>query len=173
VWFILCRLDDFEVWWRKLTCIVACVCLYPSICLGDSPEIYDKTAASGSGTECGTSRIETKYLIARPRFTFYSLINIWVICWLSCFLLRRHVFWNTSCTVVHDDCLRWKKYFPNAILSLDLCCFLALENEQEKDKEMRVKTYDCGIYWENTRTSFLPIRTVRFSSTPRMQRWLQ
>jgi len=28
-------------------------------------------------------------------------------------------------------------FFPNVILSLDHWCFLALENKQEKDKEMK------------------------------------
>lgn len=70
--------------------------------------------------------------------------------WLSRFLLRCHVFWNILCTGLLDVCLRWKNFFPNVILSLDLWCFLALENEQEKDKEMKdgirneKKTDDCG-----------------------------
>lgn len=95
----------------------------------------------------------SKLRITRPRFTICNLINIWLIRWLSCFLLRRHVFWNVLCTGLHDDCLRRKNFFANVVLSLDLWCFLALENKQRErqrsDGRNKKRGKTCGCRIEN------------------------
>jgi hypothetical protein len=136
--FTLCRCDnDVEVCWRKLLLLWSVSTDSPVFLCGDPHENWDKAAVCGSEAESGTSRIQTKLRITQPPITFYSLIKVWETGWLLRLLLRHQVFWYMLCTPLQDDCLRWKESFPNVSLSLDLCCFLVLENKQEKDKEMK------------------------------------
>lgn len=96
-------------WWfwsmlKEVIYTVACVNCYPSICLGSSTW---KLGQDGSFwvRNWMWNLPDSKLRITRPRFTIYGLINIWVIIWLSSFLLRCHLFWNILCTGLHDDCL--------------------------------------------------------------------
>lgn len=134
---------------KDVTCTVACVSSYPSICLGRSTW---KLGQVGSFwvRNWAWDLPNSKLRITRPRFTIYNLINVWLIRWLSRFLLRRYVFWNILCTSLHDDCLRWKNFFPECHPFPRSLVFLSAgkqtrERQISEGRNKRGKTYGCGI----------------------------